>query len=382
MLRPDFVEARTQLVVIQPTPFCNINCRYCYLPNRSLPGRMSLRTLARVYEVLFSSSLLADKVTIVWHAGEPMVVPVDFYERAFQLIEQFNTQGVRVVTAFQTNGTLITQEWCDFIKRWQVKISVSLDGPQQMHDRQRVDRSGRGTFERTMRGIELLLANGIMPSVIMVLTEQALDFADEIWQFFADQHLTRLAFNIEEINGANTRSSLDVKRDINRYKQFLRRFLELSDASANPPTIREIGAAVDCIRSFERPIFALENAPAAILSFDYRGNVSTFASELLTTAHPRYGDCLLGNIFEGSLEELLARQKLVAMNAEVQSGVARCQANCKYFAFCGGGSPVNKLSENGTFDSTETMQCKLRIQATMDVMLEYFERKYDLQSVL
>jgi uncharacterized protein len=382
MLRPDFVEARTQLVVIQPTPFCNINCRYCYLPNRSLAGRMSWQTLSRVFEALFSSSLLADKVTIVWHAGEPMVVPVDFYERAFQLIEQFNTQGVRVVTAFQTNGTLITQEWCDFIKRRQVKISVSLDGPQQMHDRQRVDRSGRGTFERTMRGIELLLNNGIKPSIIMVLTEQALDFADEIWQFFAEHHLSRLAFNIEEINGANTRSSLDVKRDINRYKQFLRRFLELSDASANPPTIREIGAAVDCIRSFERPIFALENTPAAILSFDYRGNVSTFASELLTTAHPRYGDCLLGNVFEGSLEELLARQKLVAMNAEVQSGVARCKASCRYFAFCGGGSPVNKLSENGTFDSTETMQCKLRIQATMDVMLEYFERRYDLQSVL
>jgi len=72
------------------------------------------------------------------------------------------------------------------------------------------------------------------------------------------------------------------------------------------------------------------------------------------------------------------RQKLVAIDAEVQRGVARCKESCAYFAFCGGGSPVNKLSENGTFASTETMQCKLRVQATMDVMLEYLERKYDL----
>jgi uncharacterized protein len=382
MRKPDFLEAKTQLVIIQPTPFCNINCRYCYLPNRSLPGRMSLRTLSRVFEALFSSSLLVDEITIVWHAGEPMVVPRDFYECAFQLIEQFNTQGVHVVTAFQTNGTLITQEWCDFIKQRQVKVSVSLDGPQHMHDRERVDRTGKGTFERTIRGIDLLLANGITPSIIMVLTEYALDYPDDIWQFFTDHHLTRLALNIEEINGANIWSSLDVKRDINRYKKFLRRFLELRDASENPPAIREIGAAMDCLQSFQRPIFGLENAPAAILSFDHQGNVSTFASELLTTTHPRYGDFLLGNIFEGTLEELLSRQKLVAMNAEVQSGVARCKESCGYFAFCGGGSPVNKLSENGTFDSTETMQCKLRIQATMDVMLEYLERKYDLQPIV
>lgn len=382
MRRPDFLEAKTQLVVIQPTPFCNINCRYCYLPDRSLPGRMSLQTLARIFEALFSSSRLADDVTIVWHAGEPMVVPLDFYERAFQLMEQFNKQRVRVVTAFQTNGTLITQAWCDFIKRQQVKVSVSLDGPQHMHDRERVDRSGKGTFERTMKGIDLLLANGINPSIIMVLTEYALDYADDIWQFFADHHLTRLAFNVEEINGANTRSSLDVNRDIDRYKRFLRRFLELRDASENPPTIREIGAAMNCIQSFERPIFGLENAPGVILSFDHRGNVSTFASELLTTTHPRYGDFLLGNVFEGTLDDLLSRQKLATMNAEVQRGVARCEESCAYFAFCGGGSPVNKLSENGTFDSTETMQCKLRVQATMDVMFEYLERKYGLQPML
>jgi uncharacterized protein len=365
------------MVVMQPTPFCNINCRYCYLPTRSLSGRMSLRVLSRIFEALFSSTLLADKITLVWHAGEPLLVPVSFYEYAFQLMERLNTHDIRIGTALQTNGMLITQEWCDFIKRRQVRIGVSLDGPRWLHDQQRLDRSGKGTFERTMRGIELLLANGIMPSIIMVLTEEALDHADEIWQFFADHHLTRLAFNLEEINGAHKWTSLDVEKDKSRYKRFLHRLLELSDASVKPPSIREITTSVNCIRSFEPPIFALENTPAAILSFDYRGNVSTFASELLTAKHPRYGDCFLGNVFEGTLEELLSRQKLVAMNTEVQSGVARCRTSCHYFAFCGGGSPVNKLSENGTFDSAETRQCQLRIQATMEAVLEYLEGKYD-----
>ena len=374
----DLAKARTQLVVIQPTPFCNINCRYCYLPNRLQTRKMSLATLARIFEAIFSSSLIADEISIVWHAGEPMIMPLDFYEHAFQLIEQVNKQGIRVNSALQTNGTLITEEWCDFIKRRGVKMSVSLDGPQHIHDRARVDRAGKGTFERVMRGIELLQKHGIKPAIIMVLTAYALDYADEIWHFFESHQLSKVALNVEEINGANRHTSLEANKDVERYKLFLKRLLALRDASDNPPSIREIDAPMKRIRYLTHNIFSLENTPAAILSFDYLGNVSTFASELLTTDHPRYGDFKLGNVSEGALEELLARQKLVEINAEVQSGVARCREHCAYFAFCGGGSPVNKLSENGTFDSTETLQCRLRIQATMDVMLEHLEAQCDL----
>ncbi len=371
---PDFSLGRTQLVVIQPTPFCNINCRYCYLPQRSSTKRMEPETLSRILEAVFTSSLLADEITIVWHAGEPTTVPLAFYEHAYDLIEQWNTRNIRVTTAFQTNATLITQAWCDFIKRRQVKISVSLDGPQHIHDASRVDRAGKGTFERTMRGIALLQENGINPSIILVLTAYALDYPDAIWQFCLDHRLRRLSLNVEEINGAHTRTSLTVNRDISRYKRFLQRFLELREATDNPPMVREITTSLKRIYHLTDVAFAQENTPAAILSFDYEGNVATFASELLTTSHPRYGDFLLGNVCDGTLEELLARQKLVEINAEVQRGVTKCRAGCEYFAFCGGGSPVNKLSENGTFDSRETMQCRLRIQATMDVMLAYVER--------
>lgn len=370
----------TQVVVLQPTPFCNIDCRYCYLSGRSVYQVMTPAVLRRILEELFSTSFLADRVVLLWHAGEPLTVPLNFYRQTLSLIQEFNTRGVKVIPSLQTNGMLITQQWCDFLKQHQVHVGVSLDGPQHIHDQSRVDRAGRGTFERTMRGIRLLQQNGIEPSIIMVLTSYALDYPDEIWQFFSDHHLTNLAFNVEEVNGAHTRSSLNTGGEIKeRYKRFLRRFLELRDrCEGSPPFIREIDPFLGLSQTLTDSLRSQTSVAGAIVSFDSVGNVSTFASELLTMKHPHYGDFLLGNVFDGPLEDLFAGAKHLAIQEEIQRGVVRCQQSCHYFDFCGGGSPANKFSEHGTLDATETLYCKLKIQATIDVMLEHEEQRYHL----
>ena len=86
-------------------------------------------------------------------------------------------------------------------------------------------------------------------------------------------------------------------------------------------------------------------------------------------------------MFDGTLEELPLSQKFADINALIQKGVSKCKQTCQYFAYCGGGAPSNKLYENKTFDSTETMYCRLGKQALMDVVLDYLERKYGLPSV-
>src|SRR5579859_4658145 len=108
----------TRLVVIQPTSFCNINCRYCYLSSlaRSLPRRIKPETLERIFQVFFTSSFVADEILFVWHAGEPLVLPIGFYERAFQFQQHWNLKHIKVSNAIQTNATLITQKWCQFFR--------------------------------------------------------------------------------------------------------------------------------------------------------------------------------------------------------------------------------------------------------------------------
>ena len=98
---------RIQLLVVQPTPFCNIDCRYCYLPDRTNKAVVAEATLANLFSQVFASGWVRDGVSVVWHAGEPMVLPVDFYRRAFRLIDGLKPSALSLTHSFQTNGTLI-----------------------------------------------------------------------------------------------------------------------------------------------------------------------------------------------------------------------------------------------------------------------------------
>ena len=215
----------------------------------------------------------------------------------------------------------------------------------------------------------------------MVLTHYALAYPDEIWQFFTEHGLTRLAFNSEEIEGVHTSSSLRASDTLAQYKRFFARLLELRDMCENPPYVRELDTLINRLTCGNTSIHSRLNTPMAILSFDCEGNVSTFSPELLTMTDPHSGHFTFGNVFDSTLEELPQCPKFVALNELIQKGVSKCNQTCQYFAYCGGGAPSNKLYENKAFDSTETMYCKLGKQVLMDVVLDYLESKYGLQFV-
>lgn len=112
-------------VVLQPTPFCNIACKYCYLPQRSDTSSMRIETVEAVFRAVFASGWSRDHLTVIWHAGEPLVMPVAYYEAAFELIERLRPPQIEVRHAIQTNGMLINTAWCELFKRWHVGVGVS-----------------------------------------------------------------------------------------------------------------------------------------------------------------------------------------------------------------------------------------------------------------
>src|SRR4051812_32099172 len=113
-----------EMLILQATPFCNIDCSYCYLPNRSSKQRMTERTLEQTFERVFASPFIADTLTVLWHAGEPLVPGVGYYERAFEILERRKPKELAVTHHFQTNGTLLDQRWVDFFKANSVKVGV------------------------------------------------------------------------------------------------------------------------------------------------------------------------------------------------------------------------------------------------------------------
>jgi uncharacterized protein len=134
--------------------------------------------------------------------------------------------------------------------------------------------------------------------------------------------------------------------------------------------VREVDTMITAIfRSNDAPFRNQQVEPLAMMNVECLGNVSTFSPELLGYKDARYNDFLIGNINTDSMEQMLGSAGLVAMQRDIDAGVAACRTGCEYFSVCGGGAPMNKLSENGSFSSTQTTFCSLIQMAAADLVL-------------
>jgi uncharacterized protein len=367
---------RIELLVIQPTPFCNIDCRYCYLPDRNSKAVVARETLLNIFCQVFASGWVGECLSVVWHAGEPMVLPIEFYRDAFRLIDRLKFSELPVAHSFQTNGTLIDEAWCAFFAEERVNIGVSIDGPRQFHDRNRLTRSGRGTFDRTIAGIRLLRRHRVPFHVISVLSTASIAAPREMFDFYAAEGIERVCFNVEESEGDHVSRSFAETGVETAYYRFLSEFWRLAAAAPRKITfIREIEHAIQqVIRPAEAPFSNQLVEPFAVISMDWAGNISTFSPELLGLENPAYEDFLLGNINRDRLVDLPQQPNFARMLADIRAGVEMCRERCEYFSVCGGGEPVNKLAENGSFASTETTYCRLTKMRATDLVLDALER--------
>jgi uncharacterized protein len=367
-----------ELLVIQPTPFCNLDCDYCYLPFRDLRDRIRPDVLHAIFARVFESGVVDRQFTVVWHAGEPLVLPISFYRQALGIIAKEKNDNVQVEHSFQTNGTLITPAWCEFLKENGLSIGVSVDGPGFIHNRHRKTRSGRGTIEQVVRGINFLKEFEVPFHVISVLTADSLDYPDELFDFYLEFGIRQIGFNIEEIEGPHTTSSLNASDMQERYTAFLSRFMDLVAQSTDRISVREFDSAIASIMAQKEVVGngPQLTTPFAVISVDCHGNFSTFSPELLGLEHSKYDGFTFGNVLTDSLDAALESPSFRAIHRDVRAGVDKCSQTCEYFPYCGGGSPVNKLFENWTFDSTETLFCRLSRKVVIDIVLAKFESRY------
>ncbi|MFN5516477.1 MAG: cyclophane-forming radical SAM/SPASM peptide maturase GrrM/OscB [Cyanobacteriota bacterium] len=368
----------TQLVILQPTPFCNLDCDYCYLPDRQLRQKMDLALLEPICQALFTSPFTCSDFSFCWHAGEPLAAGVEFYRQAFALIEhwseKYNVNRVKFNHSFQTNGLFINQAWCDLFQAYPVHVGVSLDGPAFLHDAHRLTPKGLGSHGGTMKGITYLQKNQIPHNIIAVLTQDSLDYPEEIFNFFLNHNLRDVGFNMEETEGVNQTSSLERRGTLEKYRAFIERLWALTSQSEAEFRVREFECLCNLIYTGERLENTDMNHPFAIVSIDYQGNFSTFDPELLGVKMPPYGDFIFGNVLTDSFESICQTEKFLTIYQDMQNGVEKCRQSCEYFGVCGGGAGSNKFWENGTFNSAETLACQLRIKTITDAVVTALER--------
>jgi uncharacterized protein len=374
----DFVpRLGTQLLVLQPTPLCNIDCEYCYLPGRDDRSRMSLATVRAAARRLREDGLAGAELTVVWHAGEPLVLPPAFYEAAFAAVSQELGPATHVSHAVQTNATLIDDAWCSLFLGHAVAVGVSVDGPAALHDRHRRTRSGAGTHARVQRGINRLRVHGVPFHAIAVVTADTLAQPDAFFAWFEAQGIHELGCNFDEAEGVHGSSSLQGHDAA--HAEFVERLLQWSGRSG--VAVREFAAASALVaQALPSWQWRGESFPAntqvmplAMVTVRHEGRWGTFSPELAGQHWPNYDDFLLGNVHAAGYLNALQGEAFARLWADVLDGVRACAAGCAHYEHCGGGAPVNKLYEHGHLCATETLYCRSMVKRPFDAVLRQAE---------
>ena len=180
-------------VMAKPTgAVCNLDCEYCFFLSKEMlyPGsrfRMAADLQETYIRQLLEAHARVPEVVVAWQGGEPTMMGLDFFRRAIELERQYARPGQRILNTIQTNGTLLDDEWGEFLKANGFLAGISIDGPRQMHDAYRVDKGGKPTFGRVMRGLDVLKRHGVDWNVLTTIHAVNGGHGREVYTFLRDE---------------------------------------------------------------------------------------------------------------------------------------------------------------------------------------------------
>lgn len=191
--------AKPLYVMLKPAgAHCNLACKYCYYLEKSKLYATSQRhlmtdeMLERFTQEYIEAQTMGH-VLFTWHGGEPLMRSIDFYKKALTLQQKY-ARGRHIDNVIQTNGTLLTDEWCEFFAQNHWLVGISIDGPQQYHDHYRLTSAGKPSWERVMHGIRLLNKHHVEWNAMAVVNAYNADHPLEFYHFFKEHGCQYLQF--------------------------------------------------------------------------------------------------------------------------------------------------------------------------------------------
>ena len=178
---------------------CNLGCDYCYyLKNQNLyPDENSFRMPEDILEEYILQHIEACPDPVIrfsWHGGEPTLLGLDYFRNIVVLQRKHQPPDRRIINGIQTNGTLLDEEWCRFLTAEGFGVGISLDGPQEMHDRHRLTKGGKPTHSQALRGYELLRKHRIACDILCVVHGHNVHHPNEVYRFFKQIRATHIGF--------------------------------------------------------------------------------------------------------------------------------------------------------------------------------------------
>jgi uncharacterized protein len=360
---------------------CNLDCEYCYfLSKENLYPESRFEMDDRLLELYIKQYLESQQypeVTFSWQGGEPMLMGLDFFEKAVSLQQKYARPGTRILNALQTNGTLLDREWCRFLKKYGFLIGLSLDGPEEVHDAYRLSKNGKGTFSRVLKGWQLLKDTGVQYNILCSVHAANHDKPLEVYHFFRDELETEFIQFIPIVERV-TPESLSLANSGWKGPENKKRVLYtqsgsmVTDRSVSPLKYGEFLCTVfdewvrhdvgkTYVQIFDVALGAWFGRPGGLCTFSPScGNAMALEhnGDLFSCDHYVEPDYLLGNILEKDMTELAVSKKQVEFG-ELKSGSlpAYC-SRCSVKFACYGGCPKNRFVKSPEGESGLNYLCE------------------------
>ncbi len=349
--------ARPLYVMAKPAgAACNLACDYCYYLEKSnlYKGNsshvMSDELLERFIREYIESQTMAE-VMFTWHGGETLLRPVSFYRKAVGLQKRY-ARGRRIDNCIQTNGTLLTDEWCRFFKENNWLVGVSIDGPKRFHDEYRKNRRGLPSFEKVMHGVELLNRHGVEWNAMAVVNNLNADHPVEFYEFFKSIGCRYIQFApiVERFchhdDGRHLASPMqegDRMADFSVTPEQWGNFLcGLFDEWISS----DVGRCF--IQIFDSTLANWVGAQPGVCSMAKtcgHAGVMEFNGDVYSCDHFVFPEYKLGNIYQKTLVEMMYSDRQQDFGLMKQTLLPRQCRQCEFLFACNGECPKNRIAK-------------------------------------
>lgn len=321
---------------------CNLHCKYCYyLEKQKFYGSESKTFMSDGLLNRFIQDYIQSQsspiVNFTWHGGEPLFRPLSFYQKAVNL-QQFYSQGRQIDNCLQTNGTLLTDEWCEFFAQNHFLIGISIDGPKECHDAYRTAKGGAPTWDRVMHGIELLNKHGVDWNAMAVVNDINVMEPLSFYRFFRDELRTQyLQFTpIVEQNADGSITDFSVTADA--WGNFL---CTIFDEWVK----RDVGLMF--VQLFDATLANWCGVMPGVCTLAEtcgHAGVMEWNGDLYSCDHFVFPQHYLGNIHQSSLFELMHSEKQRQFGLQKKTLLPKKCKQCDVLFACHGECPKNRLS--------------------------------------
>lgn len=333
-------------LLIKPASFCNMRCTYCFYRDVSARrtdagnGVMGVDTLEAIVRQAVSS--VYDVVDFAFQGGEPTLAGLAFFEYFIGLLKKYNKSGTRVLCSIQTNGLMIDEKWAAFFRVNKFLVGLSIDGTGDIHDRNRKDTGGKGTYRRCLNALKLLAKNDVEVNVLCVVTNQNASKAQSVYNNLKKEGVSYIQF-IPCLSAMDEpgEKPVDLLKP-EEYAKFLKTMFDMwyiDWEKGDYISIRTFDDYVHVLAGRQPSSCAAAGVCGRYLTIESDGGV--YPCDFYTVDR-----WYLGDIHKTPLNELFLNEKAAKFIEEGSAAPAKCR-RCKYFVLCKGGCKRNRTDAEG-----------------------------------